>query len=217
MSANPEEIQYESVYREKLLRVPGGCEPAHLSLALPRRLMRDLRSVVLVLPSAVHHGPKDGTVSRRVAAQLVRDETARRSALSFQHLAKEAHSCSAVAARLDQDVEEVAVLVYGPPQIMPAAVDRYAATQDTRLSDAGRYTRGNRCIDRLNASDKAGPIVTVLRYAVAERSMPTWLRASGGQRNWDGCDVTFCGVFLPLPRVRWPLAHPLVPWTRRAG
>ena len=31
---------------------------------------------------------------------------------------------------------------------------QYAATQDTRLSDAGRYTRGNRCIDRLNASAK---------------------------------------------------------------
>ena len=82
MSTNPEEIQYESVYREKPLRVPGGFKPAHLSLALPRRLMRDLRSVVLVLPSAVHHGPHDGTVGRRVTAQLVRDETARRSALS---------------------------------------------------------------------------------------------------------------------------------------
>ena len=31
-----------------------------------------------------------------------------------------------------------------------------AATQDTRLSDAGRYTRGNRGIDRLNASDSSG-------------------------------------------------------------
>ena len=28
---------------------------------------------------------------------------------------------------------------------------QYAATQDTPLSDTGRYTRGNRCIDRLNA------------------------------------------------------------------
>ena len=92
---------------------------------MPADLMRDLRAVVLVLPSAVHHGPHDGTVARRVTAQLVRDETARRSALSFQHLAKEAHRGSAVAARLDQDVEEVAVLVDGPPQILSSAVDRY--------------------------------------------------------------------------------------------
>ena len=33
---------------------------------------------------------------------------------------------------------------------------QYAATQDTRLSDAGRYTRGNRCIDRLNARGEKG-------------------------------------------------------------
>ena len=46
MEADPEEIQYESVYREKPLRVRGGLEPAHLSLALPRRLMRDLRCVL---------------------------------------------------------------------------------------------------------------------------------------------------------------------------
>ncbi len=51
MSADPEEIQHESVYREKLLRVPGGFEPAHLSIALPRRLMRDLRCLTRLSPS----------------------------------------------------------------------------------------------------------------------------------------------------------------------
>ena len=39
-----------------------------------------------------------------------------------------------------------------------------AATQDTRLSDAGRYTRGNRCIDRLNRHDKARPIRTRVQF-----------------------------------------------------
>ena len=42
MSPDPEEIQHESVDREKPLRVHGGFEPAHLSLALSRRLMRTL-------------------------------------------------------------------------------------------------------------------------------------------------------------------------------
>ena len=40
MSPDPEEIQHESVDREKPLRVRDGFEPAHLSLALSRRLMR---------------------------------------------------------------------------------------------------------------------------------------------------------------------------------
>ena len=39
MSTDPEEIQDESVYREKPLRVRGGLEPAHLPLALSRWLM----------------------------------------------------------------------------------------------------------------------------------------------------------------------------------
>ena len=42
MSPDPEEIQHESVDREKPLRVRRGFEPAHLSLALSRRLMRNL-------------------------------------------------------------------------------------------------------------------------------------------------------------------------------
>ena len=52
----------------------GRCEPAHLSFALPRGLMRDLRSIVLVLPGAVHHGRHHGAARGRVAAQLVRDQ-----------------------------------------------------------------------------------------------------------------------------------------------
>ena len=42
MSPDPEEMQHESVDREKPLRVPGGYEPAHLSLALSRWLMQNL-------------------------------------------------------------------------------------------------------------------------------------------------------------------------------
>ena len=114
MSAETKEILHESVYREKPLGVCGGFEAAHLSLALPRRLMRHLRSIVLILPGAVNHGRHDRAVGRRIAAQLVRDQTVGRPTLSFQYLSKEAHGCSAIAARLDQDVEEVAVLVHCP-------------------------------------------------------------------------------------------------------
>jgi hypothetical protein len=42
-----EEIEYDAMHRE---------EPTHLSFTLPRGLMRDLRSIVLVRLSAVHHG-----------------------------------------------------------------------------------------------------------------------------------------------------------------
>ena len=121
VTADTEEVLHESVYREKPLRVRGGFESTHLSLALARRLMRDLRSIVLVLPGVANDGRHDRAVGRRIAAQLVRDQTVGRPALSFQDLAKEAHRGPAVAPRLDQDVEEVAVLVDGPPEILSSA------------------------------------------------------------------------------------------------
>ena len=77
MSPDPEEIQHESVDREKPLRVRGGFEPAHLSLALSRRLMRTLCAVVRILPRTVNHGWHHGAVRRGVATQLVGDQTTR--------------------------------------------------------------------------------------------------------------------------------------------
>ena len=77
MSPDPEEMQHESVDREKPLRVRGGCEPAHLSLALSRRLMRTRCAVVRILPRAVNHGWHHGAVRRGVATQLVGDQPAR--------------------------------------------------------------------------------------------------------------------------------------------
>ena len=55
-------FRHEPVHRQKALRVSDRLEPAHLALALPRRLMRDLGSVVLVLPGAMHHGRHDGAL-----------------------------------------------------------------------------------------------------------------------------------------------------------
>ena len=86
--------------------------------------MRDLRPVVLVLPRAVWDRRHHGAVRRRVAPQLVRDQPARQPALSLQHLAEESYGRSAIASRLDEDVEEVAVLVDGPPEISALPLNR---------------------------------------------------------------------------------------------
>ena len=96
MSPDPEEIQHESVDREKPLRLRGGFEPAHLSLALSRRLMRNLCAVVRILPRTVNHGWHHGAVRRGVATQLVGDQTARLPTLSLQYLVKEPRGRPAV-------------------------------------------------------------------------------------------------------------------------
>ena len=46
MPSDSEEIQDHSVDRQEPLRLSGGFEPAHLSLSLSRRLMRDFGPVV---------------------------------------------------------------------------------------------------------------------------------------------------------------------------
>ena len=85
--------------------------------------MRDLNSVVFVLPSTVDHGRHHGAVCRRVAAQLVRSQPARLAALSFQQLAEEPLGRPPIATRLHENVEDVTVLVHGPPQIMLPSLD----------------------------------------------------------------------------------------------
>ena len=125
VAADAKEILHESVDREKPLRVRGGSEPAHLSLALSCRLMRDLRAVVLVLPGAVHHGRHHGAVRRGVAPQFVRDQPARRAALIFQQFPKETRGRLAITPGLDEDVDEVTVLVNRPPEIPTSALNLY--------------------------------------------------------------------------------------------
>ena len=55
VTAETELIQHDAVHRQETLRVRGGGEPPHLSLALAGRLVRHRRSIVLVLPRAVNN------------------------------------------------------------------------------------------------------------------------------------------------------------------
>ena len=67
-----------------------------------------------------HHRP----MRHLIASELVGDQHPRYPALLGQQLTEEPLGGLGIPARLDQDVEDVAVLVDGPPQILPTAVDR---------------------------------------------------------------------------------------------
>ena len=88
VAADSKQILHGTVHRQEALRVFDRLESAHLAFALPRWLMRDLGSVVLVLLRAVDDGRHHRAVRGRVAAQLVGDPTARRAALAFQQFPK---------------------------------------------------------------------------------------------------------------------------------
>ena len=69
--SNPEEVLDDSVNGEEALRLAWRLEPAHLSFALPGRLMGDLRSVVGVLHRIVDQGRHGDSMSGAIAPQLV--------------------------------------------------------------------------------------------------------------------------------------------------
>ncbi len=123
MTPQAKEIPNEAVHRQESLRVSGGFEPPHLSLALAGQLMRDFCSIVLVLLRAVNDGRHHEAVGRRVAAKLVCDQTPWRTALPFQQLTEEAFGRTPIAPGLEEDVDHVAVLVDGPPEILLATLD----------------------------------------------------------------------------------------------
>ena len=86
--------------------------------------MRDFGAVVRILIRDVndrrHHGPR----GRRVAPQFVGDQPVGYAALAFQQLPEKAHCGAPVPPRLHQDVEDVTVLVYRPPQVLLTTVQR---------------------------------------------------------------------------------------------
>ena len=84
MSAHSEEILHQAVHRHEPLYVGGRLEAPHLPLALPGRLVRDFGAIVRVLVCAVNNRRHHGAERRGVAAQLVRNQSARLPALAFR-------------------------------------------------------------------------------------------------------------------------------------
>ena len=127
VAADSKEILHGAVHREKPLRVGRRFEPAHLTLPLPGRLVGNFRPVVRVPVRAVNHGRHHGAAGGWGAEQLVGDQSPRDTALSFQQLAEEPDGRPPMASGLDQDVDHVAVLVHGTPQILlpPVDLDEY--------------------------------------------------------------------------------------------
>ena len=123
MSAHSEEILYEAVHGRKALHLGGRLEAPHLTLTLACRLMGHFGSIVRVLVRDVDHGRHHGPTSRRIAAQLVRDQTSRYRSLAFQQLPEEARGGTPIAPGWHEDVDYVAVFVDRPPEIMLLPLD----------------------------------------------------------------------------------------------
>ncbi len=127
VAADPKEILHGAVHREKPLRVRGGRKTPHLTLSLPGRLVRGFGPVVRVPVRAVDDGRHHCAAGGWVAEQLVGDHSSGDTALSFQQLPEEPGGGPLIAPRRYKDVDHVAVLVHGTPQILlpPLDLDEY--------------------------------------------------------------------------------------------
>ncbi len=84
-----------------------------------------------------------------VAAQLVCDQPPGFASLSLQELAKEALGRTPIAARLDENIDQVAVLVDGAPEILPLTLDPHEDfVQVPRVAEATLLSCETACVLR---------------------------------------------------------------------
>jgi len=111
------------VERQKALSLPGGFESAHLSFSHPSRLMRNHGAIVGILLGIVGNTWKDRSTGSTIALQFVGDDPEWLLALTAQQSAKEPLGCTLIAARLQQNINNITILIDGTPKILLLAVD----------------------------------------------------------------------------------------------
>ncbi len=110
--------------RKKALCLFSGLEPPHLLFTQSRRLVRIFRPVVQSFVLPMLHAWQDLAFGCSIALQFVGDDHAWDVLESFEELPKKAFRRVCVPSALDEDIEHVAVLIHGSPQIIPLSTDR---------------------------------------------------------------------------------------------
>lgn len=78
----------------------------------------DFQSVVFVPAGLVNHLREDLSMGRRIDDEFICDQSPRRLLLVFQCLPREALGRSAIPLLGHQDIDDVAVLIDRPPQVV---------------------------------------------------------------------------------------------------
>jgi hypothetical protein len=110
------------VERQKTLSLPGGFESTHLSFSHPSGLMRNLGAIVGIWLGIVGDARQDRSTGSSIALQLVGDDPEWLLALPAQQSAKEPLGCTLIAARLQQNIDDITILIHGTPKILLLAV-----------------------------------------------------------------------------------------------
>jgi hypothetical protein len=109
---------------EKALGVSGRLESLHAPLPLACRLVRVFRAVVEVAVLAVLHTGQNLTLRGTVAAELVRDHHPWYVGQALEQLAEKLLRGLLVPSALHENIQYMAVLIHGAPQVVAFAMDR---------------------------------------------------------------------------------------------
>jgi hypothetical protein len=98
-------------------------EALHFPLPSSHDLMRVLGRIVHPQPLLMSAGQAELPECGGIGAQLVGDRPLGRKALLLEQLAHQPHGRPLIPARLDQQIEDFALLIDGTPQVHPPAGD----------------------------------------------------------------------------------------------
>jgi hypothetical protein len=124
MSSHAEQVPYDIVDGKKALGLCSRFETAHATLASPCVLVGDFSTVVGVA-GVMHNRRHDDPVCGAVASKSIGDEAPWDAGASLEQTPKEPTGSVAVPAGLLQDVDDIAVLVHGAPEVLTAAANRH--------------------------------------------------------------------------------------------
>src|SRR5215472_10249979 len=85
--------------------------------------MRSLGPIVGIWVGIVGYAWQDRSTGSSIAFQLVGDDPEWLLALTAQQSAKEPLGCTLIAARLQQNIDDITILIHGTPKILLPAVD----------------------------------------------------------------------------------------------
>jgi hypothetical protein len=106
------------------LGVPRRLEPLHPLFPLTHGLVGVLRTVIEIPMLAVLHPRQNFPLRRAVAFELISDDDARHVPQAFEQLAEELLGGLLVPSAPHQEVEHMALLIHGTPQIVPFTINR---------------------------------------------------------------------------------------------
>jgi len=117
-------LRERAISGEEPLGVTRGLKPVHALLPLPGGLVRILRPIIQIPVLAMFYPGEKLSLGGSVALQFIGDDDARHVQQALEELAQEFLRGLLVPSALHQDIQDISVLIYRPPEIMPLAFDR---------------------------------------------------------------------------------------------